>query len=46
MSHMKHAPIVASGIEVLERVPIPDALIPGDAHIEIAAKTAAGYFTG
>ena len=46
MSPMKHAPIVASGIEVLERVPIPDALIPGDAHIEIAAKTAAGYFTG
>ncbi|MEO9190932.1 MAG: GTP cyclohydrolase II, partial [Acetobacteraceae bacterium] len=46
MSHMKHGPIVASGIEVVERVPIPAALIPGDAHIEIAAKTAAGYFTG
>ncbi|HEY5300628.1 MAG TPA: GTP cyclohydrolase II [Acetobacteraceae bacterium] len=46
MSHMKYAPIVASGIEVIERVPIPEALIPSDAHIEIAAKTAAGYFTG
>lgn len=46
MSHMKHGPLVASGIEVVERVPIPDALIPADAHIEMAAKTASGYFTG
>lgn len=46
MSHLKHASIVASGIEVIERVPIPDALIPSDAQIEIAAKAASGYFTG
>ncbi len=46
MSHLKHTPIVESGIEVIERVPIPDGLIPADAQIEIAAKTAAGYFTG
>jgi len=46
MSHLKHASIVGSGIEVVERVPIPDALVPSDARIEIAAKAASGYFTG
>jgi GTP cyclohydrolase II len=45
MSNMKFAPIVASGIEVVERVPIPDALIPADASVEMDAKKAAGYFT-
>lgn len=44
MSNMKHAPIVASGIEVVERVPIPDALIPADAAVEMDAKKAAGYY--
>ncbi|MDQ2802896.1 MAG: GTP cyclohydrolase II [Pseudomonadota bacterium] len=44
MSHMKHAPIVASGIEVVERVPIPEALIPADASVEMDAKKAAGYY--
>ncbi|HEX5327705.1 MAG TPA: GTP cyclohydrolase II [Acetobacteraceae bacterium] len=44
MSNMKYAPIVASGIEVVERVPIPDALIPADAGVEIDAKIAAGYY--
>ena len=44
MSHMKYAPIVASGIEVLERVPIPDHLIPADASVEMDAKKASGYF--
>ncbi len=28
-----------------ERVPIPDALIPADAKVEMEAKIAAGYFT-
>jgi GTP cyclohydrolase II len=46
MSHLKHTPIVESGIEVIERVPIPDGLVPADAQVEIAAKTAAGYFRG
>jgi len=46
MSHLKHGPIVESGIEVIERVPIPDGLVPADAQVEIAAKTAAGYFSG
>jgi len=43
MSDMKHGPITASGIAVVERVPIPDALIPADARVEIDAKVAAGY---
>ena len=45
MSHMKHDAIVASGITVGERVPIPEALIPPDARVEMDAKRAAGYFT-
>jgi hypothetical protein len=42
---MKHDAIVAAGITVGERVPIPDALIPPDARVEMDAKLAAGYFT-
>ena len=34
-----------AGIEVGERVPIPDQLIPADAKVEMEAKIAAGYFT-
>ncbi|HEX6956464.1 MAG TPA: GTP cyclohydrolase II [Ferrovibrio sp.] len=45
MSNMKYQPIVDSGIEVVERVPIPDELIPADAKVEMDAKKAAGYFT-
>ena len=45
MSNMKHDAIVATGITVRERVPIPDALVPDDARVEIDAKLAAGYFT-
>ena len=45
MSNLKYQPIVASGIEVVERVPIPDWLIPADASVEMDAKKAAGYFT-
>ena len=44
MSHMKYDAIVAAGIEVGERVPIPDALVPRDARVEMDAKRAAGYF--
>ncbi len=44
MSNMKYEPIVKSGIEVVERVPIPDELIPPDAGVEMDAKKAAGYF--
>jgi GTP cyclohydrolase II len=45
MSDMKFLPIVGSGIEVVERVPIPEGLIPADASVEMDAKKAAGYFT-
>ena len=45
MSDMKYDAIVRQGIEIVERVPIPDGLIPEDAHVEMDAKKAAGYFT-
>jgi GTP cyclohydrolase II len=45
MSDMKHGALARGGIEVVERVPIPDALIPADARVEMDAKVAAGYYT-
>jgi GTP cyclohydrolase II len=45
MSNDKFDAITGSGIEVGERVPIPDDLIPADAKVEMEAKVAAGYFT-
>ncbi|HRJ63505.1 GTP cyclohydrolase II [Brevundimonas sp. UBA2416] len=45
MSNMKHDALTASGIEIGERVPIPDYLVPPDASVEMEAKKAAGYFT-
>jgi len=45
MSDMKHGALIAQGIEVVERVPIPDELIPADARVEMDAKKAAGYFS-
>ena len=45
MSDMKHGALVEQGIEVIERVPIPDELIPADAKVEMDAKKAAGYFS-
>ena len=45
MSNMKHDALTGSGIEIGERVPIPDDLIPDDASVEMEAKKAAGYFT-
>jgi GTP cyclohydrolase II len=44
MSNMKFDAITESGIAVDERVPIPEALIPADAQVEMQAKRAAGYF--
>ena len=44
MSNLKFEPMREQGIEILERVPIPDDLIPPDAHVEMDAKKAAGYF--
>src|SRR5690606_26367218 len=45
MSDMKYNAIVKSGIEVVERVPIPADRVPADAQVEMEAKKAAGYFT-
>jgi GTP cyclohydrolase II len=45
MSDMKHDSLARQGIEVGERVPIPDELVPADAHVEIEAKIAAGYYS-
>jgi GTP cyclohydrolase II len=45
MSDMKYDALTGQGVAIVERVPIPDELIPADAHVEIAAKKAAGYFS-
>lgn len=45
MSDMKHAAIVRQGIDIVQRLPLPDDLIPGDARVEMDAKKAAGYFS-
>lgn len=45
MSNMKHDAIVESGIRILERIPIPEDMIPSDSRVEIDAKINAGYFT-
>jgi GTP cyclohydrolase II len=44
MSNMKYDAIVNSGIRVVNRISIPDNLIPKDAQVEMEAKKAAGYF--
>jgi GTP cyclohydrolase II len=46
MSDMKYNAIVDSGIEIVERVPIPMDLVPKDAQVEINAKVFAGYDGG
>ncbi|MDF0521666.1 GTP cyclohydrolase II [Bradyrhizobium yuanmingense] len=45
MSDMKYDALTSQGIDIVERVPIPLELIPADAHVEIAAKKAAGYYS-
>ncbi len=45
MSNLKYEAITHSGIEIVERVPIPEELIPPDARVEIEAKKASGYYT-
>jgi GTP cyclohydrolase II len=44
MSNLKYDAMVRSGIEIVERVPIPADQIPEDARVEIDAKKAAGYY--
>ena len=45
MSNMKYDAITAAGIRVINRIKIPEDLIPADARVEIEAKKAAGYFS-
>ena len=45
MSDMKYDAMIRQGIEIGERVAIPDDRIPDDAKVEMDAKKAAGYFT-
>jgi hypothetical protein len=46
MSNMKYDAIVSQGIPIVERVPIPEDMIPADGQVEIEAKVHAGYFAG
>jgi GTP cyclohydrolase II len=45
MSNMKYDALVASGIQIKQRIALPEDLIPADARVEMDAKKAAGYFT-
>ena len=45
MSDMKYDALVSQGVEIVERIPILDELVPADAQVEIAAKKAAGDLT-
>jgi GTP cyclohydrolase II len=45
MSDMKYDALIGQGIDIVERVPLPEELIPADAHVEMAAKKAAGYYS-
>jgi GTP cyclohydrolase II len=45
MSDDKYDAITGAGIKIIERIAIPPELIPADAHVEINAKIAKGYFT-
>ncbi|WMS43052.1 GTP cyclohydrolase II [Acuticoccus sp. MNP-M23] len=45
MSNMKYDAVTRSGIEIRERISIPDDLIPADAQVEMEAKKAAGYYS-
>jgi len=44
MSNMKYDAIVGSGIYIVERVEIPEEMLPLDSMVEMEAKKAVGYF--
>lgn len=46
MSDMKYDAIVATGIEIVNRIEIPPELCPADAAVEITAKVFHGYNGG
>ncbi len=45
MSNHKFDAVISSGIDIKERVSLPEEKIPKDAAVEMEAKKAAGYFT-
>jgi GTP cyclohydrolase II len=45
MSNLKYDAITGSGIKIINRIQIPEELVPADAQVEMDAKKAAGYFT-
>jgi len=45
MSSDKYDALVSHGIEVNQRVSLPDMFVPKNAHVEINAKICAGYHT-
>lgn len=45
ISDRKYNAISNSGIQVVDRIPLPEPSIPADAQVEIIAKRAAGYYT-
>lgn len=45
MSGDKYDAIVSAGIEVMQRVPLPNLYVPKGATVEITAKIASGYHT-
>lgn len=44
MSNHKYEAIINAGIQVLDRVEIPETMIPEDSKVEMDAKIASGYF--
>jgi GTP cyclohydrolase II len=45
MSDIKYNAITHAGIRIVQRVALPEERIPPDAHVEMVAKIAAGYYT-
>ncbi|MEO0541150.1 MAG: GTP cyclohydrolase II [Cyanobacteria bacterium P01_A01_bin.105] len=45
MSNLKYDAVTQSGIKIVDRISIPEELIPADAQVEMDAKKAAGYYT-
>ena len=45
MSDMKYNALINAGMQVGERIALPEERIPQDALVEMLAKKAAGYYT-
>ena len=45
MSNDKYEALTAAGIEVGERVTLPESMVPTDARVELDAKLSSGYFS-